>query len=384
MMELLYYLGLSLLIQLVMFVPAYFFKTDKLTDLSYGATFIILSLLVFLLNPFSWAGFILLAMVAVWGVRLAGYLFIRINKMKKDERFDGIREKFFRFLSFWIIQGVSVWVILLPTMLFFGRQGASATMLFGFLLWLSGFTIEAVADLQKFRFYGDTTHRGEWISHGLWKYSRHPNYFGEILCWVGIYIYTFSFDVDSLIGLASPLFISFLIIFVSGIPKLEQGADKKWGMDARYQEYKRNTSVLVPFSRYGMKYLSLYLAGLLMILAIDFVWLGFVARNFYQAQFGSLMRQGNIPYWSAFLTWMLIVLGILLFVISRRLKSIRHSVLLGVILGLVVYGVYDFTNYATIQNWTLKMTFVDILWGMALSGLTTLFMSYLGRRVFKL
>jgi len=382
MLELLYYLGLSLLIQLIMFVPAFIFKTDKLTDLSYGLTFIILALLVFLLNPFSWAGLILLAMVVVWGLRLAGYLFIRINKMKKDERFDGIREKFFRFLSFWMIQGVSVWIILLPAMLFFGRERVSVTMLLGFLVWLSGLTIETIADRQKFRFYNDSVHRGEWISHGVWKYSRHPNYFGEILCWVGVYLFTFSFSINSLIGLASPLFIAFLIIFVSGIPKLEQGADKKWGQRVEYQDYKKHTSVLVPTVDGMWRYVALYALSFLFMLAIDLVWLGVLMKGFYQAQFAPIAREAT-PLLSAILAWVLIALGVFVFVLPRANKSVEYAFMYGGLYGFVLYGLYGFTNFVTIQNWTLEMLSIDIAWGTVLCAVVSVFACYVQRRLFR-
>jgi steroid 5-alpha reductase family enzyme len=123
--------------------------------------------------------------------------------------------------------------------------------LVGILVWIVGFFFESVADQQKYLFKKSLGNKGKWIASGLWKYSRHPNYFGEILCWVGIYIFTTSAlsGYSLLVGLISPLFIAGLLIFVTGIPPLERYADKTWGKNKDYLEYKRRTSVLVPWFR---------------------------------------------------------------------------------------------------------------------------------------
>ena len=244
------FLLISLAIQIALFIPAFKFKTDKLTDLSYGLTFVLLALIAFLLSDVSFPKLLLLLMITAWGLRLGIYLFIRINKIKKDDRFDEIRTNFFRFLGFWLIQGVTVFVVLIPSLLFFQTTTVfSPLSLFGFGVWLTGLLIEGFADQQKFSFINNEKNKGKWVNVGLWKYSRHPNYLGEILCWVGIYLYTFSSltYVYRLMGLLSPLFIIILLLFVSGIPKLEEKADKKWGSDKEYQKYKKKTAVLIPF-----------------------------------------------------------------------------------------------------------------------------------------
>jgi len=241
---------ISLGIQMVLFIPAFFFRTDKLTDLSYGLTFIILAWIVFLKNIYAPLKLLLVIMITLWGLRLAGYLFIRILKTRKDKRFDGIRESFSRFFSFWILQGVSVWIILLAALIFLNNTPIYSTLtLIGIIIWIIGISIEATADQQKRAFSSKAENKGKWISSGLWKYSRHPNYFGEITCWVGIYLLTFSSlpGIYKLIALASPLYIAFILIFVTGLPKLEKYADEKWGTNKDYQAYKKRTSILVPF-----------------------------------------------------------------------------------------------------------------------------------------
>jgi steroid 5-alpha reductase family enzyme len=252
-MDILYALAISLGINLLLFIPAFIFQTDKLTDLSYGASFVALVWIAFFLDGlFSPFKLLLALMVTLWGLRLAIYLVIRIWHMKKDKRFDGIREHFFRFLGFWLLQAISVWIIMLPTLAFIdGRVATPSHIYLGLVIWALGLIIETIADFQKYRFIKNPKHTGKWIDLGLWRYSRHPNYFGEILVWVGIYLYGLaSFQgIEWLYGLASPLFIMILLLFVSGLPQLESYADKKWGTVKGYQQYKKETSILIPWFR---------------------------------------------------------------------------------------------------------------------------------------
>lgn len=248
MIELFYYLIVALGINLIMFIPGYLFKTDKLTDLSYALTFIILTLASLILSEISALKIILFAMILIWGLRLGIFLYIRIRKIKYDKRFDGIRESFSKFLRFWVLQGLAVWVILIPT-LYFMNSDSNSVYWIGLIIWAFGLTIESIADIQKFSFSQNTKNKDKFINIGLWKYSRHPNYFGEILCWVGIYFFVFSSlaDLQKIIALASPVFIIILLLFVTGLPPLEKSADNKWGKQQDYKEYKRTTSILIPW-----------------------------------------------------------------------------------------------------------------------------------------
>jgi steroid 5-alpha reductase family enzyme len=250
MLEILLYLLISLGINIVMFIPAFIFRTDKLTDLSYALSFIILIVISLLLSQYASLKLVLALMVIAWGLRLGIFLFIRIRKMKFDKRFDGMRESFPRFLKFWLLQGLTVWIILLST-IFFMDSAASRVCWLGLLIWAAGLIIEAISDIQKYKFNHDKRNKDKFIQSGIWKYSRHPNYFGEMSCWVGIYIFVFpSLTVlQRLLALASPLFIIILLLFVTGLPLLEKSADAKWGKLKDYREYKRRTSILVPWFR---------------------------------------------------------------------------------------------------------------------------------------
>lgn len=244
-MELWIYLIIALGINWAMFIPAFIYKTDKLTDASYAISFILLALIAFLDNPTS-EEFLVFIMILLWSLRLGVFLLIRIWNMKKDKRFDGMRESFFRFLKFWTLQGIAVWIILLP-MLMFTISNNQKIFFFGVIVWALGLIIETIADIQKYNF--NQNNRGAFIQSGLWRYSRHPNYFGEILCWVGVYLtVVFSLSIPlAFIALISPVFIAVLLIYVTGIPPLEKYAENKWGND--YKKYKAKTSSLILWFR---------------------------------------------------------------------------------------------------------------------------------------
>lgn len=245
-MELWIYLLVALGINIVLFIPAFIFKTDRLTDASYAITFITLAIIALLTNPITLPAVVISGIIILWSLRLGVFLLIRIWNMKKDKRFDGMREDFFRFLKFWVLQGLAVWVIMIPALLMISANTEQIFWI-GVLIWAIGLTIETTADIQKYRFNQHS--HGKFIQSGLWKYSRHPNYFGEILCWVGIYVAGIGvLSLPSLaLGLLSPVFIAALLIFFTGIPPLEEYAEKKWG--AEYKKYQKKTSPLIIWFR---------------------------------------------------------------------------------------------------------------------------------------
>jgi steroid 5-alpha reductase family enzyme len=235
-------------IQAVFFAFAASLKTDKVTDLSYGLTFIAAAVWLWLTHGDGAApGLVLTAMVVLWGVRLSAYLFRRILHMQRDARFDGVREHFWRFAKFWFFQGLAVWLILLPVTLWFETPLAtwSPSTWIGALIWAAGLLIEAVADQQKFAHR--RTAGARWTDIGLWKYSRHPNYFGELLCWWGVFVFTAAdlAGMNAWLAAIGPLSITGVLLCLTGIPPLEESADRKWGKDPAYQAYKRRTNLLV-------------------------------------------------------------------------------------------------------------------------------------------
>lgn len=243
-------LGIALLINGAAFVPAYLFRTDKLTDVTYALTFVALAGYGFVVGPGASAHGVLLVMVGIWAARLGGYLLLRIHTMGRDARFDDRRGSVRRFGAFWLLQGVTVWVVMLPSTIFFARavDRVPAWAFAGVAVWLAGLLIETVADAQKYRFKTNPRNEGRWIEHGLWRHSRHPNYLGEILVWTGVYLYALSgLSIgQALLGVVSPVFLALLLVRVSGIPILEKRADERWGGNEAYRRYRRRTGTLLP------------------------------------------------------------------------------------------------------------------------------------------
>ena len=241
---------ISVGINLGMFLAAFYRKTDKLTDISYAVSFVVLAMGGLLSGVPSAIKLIIACMVSIWAGRLGGYLLVRIRRIKRDKRFDSVRGDFWRFGRFWLLQGVSVWIISLAFLaVLTGKDELFHTSsLLGVGLWAIGLAIEAIADQQKFAFINDPDNRGKWIDKGIWRYSRHPNYFGEIMVWLGVFLAALPSLSSAMIGLAalSPIFITALLLFVSGIPPLERSADQRWGNNPEYQAYKARTSVLIP------------------------------------------------------------------------------------------------------------------------------------------
>lgn len=243
--------GLAFLIQWVVFLPAYMFQTEKFFDITGSATYISITLAAVLFSDQADARSLLLAvLVVIWAVRLGSFLFGRIHKAGRDDRFDEIKPSFVRFLNVWTIQGLWVtftaaaaWVAITSS----HRKELDLFAWLGLALWVFGFAIEVAADSQKSRFNADPKNKGKFIRTGLWSRSRHPNYFGEIVLWLGVAVIALPvLQGWQWAAMISPLFVTLLLTRVSGVPLLEQKADKKWGGQADYEEYKKNTPVLIP------------------------------------------------------------------------------------------------------------------------------------------
>jgi steroid 5-alpha reductase family enzyme len=243
--------GLAFLIQWLVFVPSYWRQSEKFFDLTGSLTYVTLSTLALLLSAGVDSRAILVwALVVIWAIRLGAFLFGRIRKAGKDDRFDEIKPSLIRFLNVWTIQGL--WIALttiaaLVTITTTRRRELDLFALIGFLIWVFGFSMEVVADYQKRRFNSDPRNTGKFIQTGLWSRSRHPNYFGEITLWTGVLIIALPILQGwQWVALISPVFVTLLLTRVSGIPLLEKKADQKWGGQEDYEAYKKATPVLIP------------------------------------------------------------------------------------------------------------------------------------------
>ena len=243
--------GLAFLFQWLAFIPAYLRQTEKFYDLAGSLTYITVTVLALLLSPLlDDRAVLLLALVVMWATRLGTFLFNRVLSSGGDDRFDEIKPSFLRFLNTWTLQGLWVTFTLaaaLAALTTTERRELGLWALIGFLVWAFGFVIEVLADAQKNQFRADPANKGKFINTGLWAWSRHPNYFGEITLWIGVALIA----VPVLRGwqwltLISPVFVALLITRVSGVPMLEKRADEKWGGQEDYEAYKERTPVLIP------------------------------------------------------------------------------------------------------------------------------------------
>lgn len=243
--------GVAFFIQWLAFIPAYLLQTEKFFDLTGSLTYIS----VIILAVFSSAGadgraILLAALVAIWAIRLGTFLFTRIKKAGKDDRFDEIKPSFIRFLNVWTIQGLWVTFTMAAALAAITASTRKELDLFaaiGFLIWAFGFVIEVVADTQKSLFNADPANKGKFIQTGLWSRSRHPNYFGEIMLWIGVAVIAVPVLKNwQWVTLISPIFVTILLTRVSGIPLLEKKAHEKWGGQEDYETYKKRTPILLP------------------------------------------------------------------------------------------------------------------------------------------
>ena len=244
-------ISMAVIIQFAIFLPSFIFQTEKFYDLTGSLTFIsVTSIAYFSLDNPSTIDTILYLYVIVWAGRLGIFLFRRIIKDGKDERFDKAKKKFFWFLQYWMGQaawvvftaGASILAILSPV-----EAELEVIAFIGIFLWWSGFLIEVISDYQKRKFRETSDPKTEFISTGLWGRSRHPNYFGEITLWVGMAVISLSSlsGVEYVTAIVSPVFVYFLLVKLEGVPMLERIADERYGELSDYQEYKANTPVLM-------------------------------------------------------------------------------------------------------------------------------------------
>jgi len=244
---------LAFIIQWVLFIPAYLLQTEKFFDISGSVTYIsVVSYCFFNFydqENLNIGNVILSIIIIIWALRLGSFLFIRIKKAGEDIRFREIKKSPTRFFMTWTFQGM--WVSLCSACALAGiAKGIIINYYFycGVAIFLIGFIIEIVADTQKTKFRSNPKNKDKFINSGLWKFSRHPNYVGEILLWLGISIISLSsLEGLELATLISPFFTYLLLVYVSGIRILEYNGDKKWGHLESYKIYKKNTPRLIGF-----------------------------------------------------------------------------------------------------------------------------------------
>lgn len=233
------------------FIPAFILRTEKFFDLLGSFTFITVTLIALsLVENLDSRSKLLAVLVIVWAVRLGTFLSYRIMQDGKDGRFDELKTDFLRFLNVWTLQGL--WVSLTASAALIAitstaRKELGFFAFIGLAIWIFGFSLEVVADYQKRQFKKNPANKGRFITTGLWSKSRHPNYFGEIMLWFGVFIISIPILQSwQWVAILSPIFVYLLITKVSGVPGLESKADEIWGRQIDYETYKKNTPILIP------------------------------------------------------------------------------------------------------------------------------------------
>ena len=236
----------------IWFAVAVYKKRNDVADIAWGIGYIILCVYLFITYPVSPVLILFYSLVTAWGLRLSLHIYTRNKNKAEDFRYKAWRDEWGRYfylrsyLQVFLLQGVFLLVIISPV-IHAALSPAVSWNIFtciGLCCWMIGFYFQAVADWQLAVFKSNQKNKGVIIQTGLWKYSRHPNYFGEILMWWSIFIITIPFE-NSFYFIISPLTITLLLIFVSGIPMLE----KKYKGNAAFEDYKKRTSALIPMPR---------------------------------------------------------------------------------------------------------------------------------------
>ncbi len=234
----------------IAYIPSNRAKTEQYYDLTGSITYLTVMVAALALSSdLDLRAGIAAAMVGVWALRLGTFLFRRVRRDGKDGRFDEIKLDPLRFLMAWTLQGL--WVLLtvacaLAIVTSAERKDLEWLGFIGIAVWIAGFAIEVIADRQKSAFRADPANEGRFITTGLWAWSRHPNYFGEIMLWTGMAIMA----IPILSGwrwvlLISPIFVTVLLTRISGVPMLERRAEQRWGDDPEFRAYTDSTPSLV-------------------------------------------------------------------------------------------------------------------------------------------
>ena len=238
-------------IQIIVFIPSFIFRTEHYYDLTGGITYISTMVIALVLKnnyqSIDLISLLLGSMVIIWATRLSLFLFLRVKKSGEDVRFKKIKYSFSWFLMTFMLQGLWVFMCVFPALIVLSsfNSGLNNYAIVGSAIWLFGFIFEIVADYQKS--YFNKFNKGKFISSGLWSMSRHPNYFGEFMLWLGITIASIGYiDNYKYIVFLTPIFVYLLLTRVSGVNLLEEIGDKRWSNNKDYKDYKKNTPIFFP------------------------------------------------------------------------------------------------------------------------------------------
>ena len=244
------------------FVIALVQKNMGIIDIAYGWGFVLIALFTLIVGNAGFAGLLATFLVIVWAARLSTRIYLRNKGKPEDFRYASMREKwqkggtlsfvFNSFFQVFMLQGLVICIVSLPVSLinlYGGGMGFGLIGILGVLIWLKGFFFEVVGDYQLAKFVENPADKGKIMTTGLWRYTRHPNYYGEALMWWGLAVIAFGtiFPASgvplALLPFLGPALITFLLLKVSGVPLLE----KHFEGNPEWEVYKKRTSVFVPW-----------------------------------------------------------------------------------------------------------------------------------------
>jgi len=233
------------------YILALFLRRMDIVDIAWGLGFIGISFSIFFSqSEYTWRGLLIMLMVSVWGLRLARHLYSRISRSVEDKRYQAFREHWKSstwwksFFNVFMLQGVLMTIISVSVVLIIASPNSTLSFwdVLGVCIWITGWLVESTADRQVKQFISVPENRGKLLMSGLWKFSRHPNYFGELTQWWGIWVMSLAVPMGWITFFA-PLTLTILIRYVSGVPLLEKNYAGKPG----WEEYRRRTSILIPW-----------------------------------------------------------------------------------------------------------------------------------------
>lgn len=233
----------------VWFIISLLIKRNDIADIAWGLGFVAIVCFLFITEASTLQSIIVYIITIIWGIRLAIHIGLRSKGKSEDFRYKKWRDewgKYFvlrSYLQVYLLQGFFMWIISLPIIVvsMAKNQVISPFTLVGLIIWLIGFAFESIGDYQLMKFIKQRQNKSDIMQTGLWKYTRHPNYFGEVLVWWGIFIMALPLQYE-IWTIISPITISFLLLYVSGIPMLEA----KYNHNQAFQEYKKRTSAFFP------------------------------------------------------------------------------------------------------------------------------------------
>jgi steroid 5-alpha reductase family enzyme len=233
------------------FVAAIIKKDNSIVDIAWGLGFVVIACVnLFISQTSSGRQLLITGLIMIWALRLAGHIFARNKGRGEDFRYAQWREEWGKniiiktFLNVFLLQGLFMLIIAYPIILvnYTAQKPLNFLDVVGLFVWLMGFFFESVGDYQLLKFKEERSNKGKIMTSGLWKYTRHPNYFGEATIWWGIFLIALSAPYG-LTAIISPMVVTFLLLKVSGVPMLE----KKYHGNPEFMEYARKTSRFIPW-----------------------------------------------------------------------------------------------------------------------------------------